>query len=183
VRSGKAPSAAHGPVGPSPGLPRRNRHDDEDDPSAWLGSPRCSLEGHGTVRALATQPFIAGLLCDDLTAPWVIDQPMNRQIFDTHVETRLAPTLQPGDVAILDNLASHKTKAEAILKRRGTWFLFLSPYSPDLNRDGLRQAQGPSQAHRGKNHRCLSRAVGDIRSLYSQQECWSYLKDAGYAPN
>jgi hypothetical protein len=108
---------------------------------------------------------------------------MNRQIFDTHVETRLAPTLQPGDVAILDNLASHKTKAEAILKRRGTWFLFLSPYSPDLNRDGLRQAQGPSQAHRGKNHRCLSRAVGDIRSLYSQQECWSYLKDAGYAPN
>jgi hypothetical protein len=26
------------------------------------------------------------------------------------------------------------------------------------------------------------RAVGDICSLYSQQECWSYLKDAGYRP-
>ena len=67
-----------------------------------------------------TQTFIAGLRCDGLTAPWVVDQPMNRQIFDTYVETQLAPTLQPGDVVILDNLASHKSaKAEAILKQRG----------------------------------------------------------------
>jgi transposase len=82
----------------------------------------------------ATQTFIAGLRYDGLTAPWVADQPMNRQIFDTYVETQLAPTLQKGDVVILDNLASHKsTKAEAILKQRGAWFLFLPPYSPDLN--------------------------------------------------
>jgi hypothetical protein len=30
----------------------------------------------------ATQTFIAGLRCDGLTAPWVVDQPMNREIFD-----------------------------------------------------------------------------------------------------
>ena len=30
----------------------------------------------------ATQTFIAGLRCDGLTAPWVVDQPMNRQIFE-----------------------------------------------------------------------------------------------------
>ena len=79
----------------------------------------------------ATQTFIAGLRCDGLIAPWVVDQPMNRQIFDTYVETQLAPTLQPGDVVILDNLSSHKSaKAEAILKQRGAWFLFLPPYSP-----------------------------------------------------
>ena len=82
----------------------------------------------------ATQTFIAGLRSDGLVAPWVVDQPMNRQIFDTYVETQLAPTLQPGDVVILDNLPSHKSaKAEAILKQRGAWFLFLPPYSPDLN--------------------------------------------------
>ena len=46
----------------------------------------------------ATQTFIAGLRCDGLTAPWVIDHPMNRQTFDTYIETQLAPTLQPGDV-------------------------------------------------------------------------------------
>ncbi len=39
-----------------------------------------------------TQTFVAGLRCDGLVAPWVIDAPMNRVIFETYVETQLAPT-------------------------------------------------------------------------------------------
>jgi transposase len=59
---------------------------------------------------------------------------MNRTLFETYVETQLAPTLRPGDIVILDNLSSHKSeKAKAVLKERGAWFLFLPPYSPDLN--------------------------------------------------
>jgi hypothetical protein len=83
----------------------------------------------------ATQTFIAALRCDGLTAPWIVDRPMNRSIFDTWVETQLAPTLQPGDVVILDNLASHKSeKARAILKERGAWLLFLPLTAPTSTR-------------------------------------------------
>jgi hypothetical protein len=60
-----------------------------------------------------TQTFIAGLRSDGLTAPWVIDKPMNRVIFETYIETQLAPTLKPGDVVILDNLGSHKSEKAA----------------------------------------------------------------------
>lgn len=75
-----------------------------------------------------TQTFIAALRHDGLTAPWVIGAPMNRRLFETYVETQLAPTLRPGDMVILDNLSSHKSeKAKAILKERGAWFLFLPP--------------------------------------------------------
>jgi hypothetical protein len=56
-----------------------------------------------------TQTFIAGLRCGALSAPFVIDAPMDRRIFETYVETQLAPTLQPGDVVILDNLPAHKS--------------------------------------------------------------------------
>src|SRR4249919_3510120 len=56
-----------------------------------------------------TQTFVAGLRCHGLTAPFVVDQPMNRRIFETYVETQLAPTLQKGDVVILDNLRAHKS--------------------------------------------------------------------------
>jgi hypothetical protein len=81
-----------------------------------------------------TQTFIAALRHDGLTAPWVINGPMNREMFDTYVETQLAPTLEPGDVVILDNLAAHKSeKARTILRERGAWFLFLPPYSPDVS--------------------------------------------------
>ncbi len=60
---------------------------------------------------------------------------MNRNVFETYVETQRAPTLERGDVVILDNLSSHKSpRAAEMLKERGAWFLFLPPYSPDLER-------------------------------------------------
>src|SRR6202042_254866 len=81
-----------------------------------------------------TQTFIAGLRCDALTAPFVIDASMDRRIFETYVETQLAPTLRPGDVVVLDNLPAHKSAAaEQAVRTMGAWLLFLPPYSPDLN--------------------------------------------------
>jgi transposase len=59
---------------------------------------------------------------------------MDRRIFETYVETQLAPTLQPGDVVILDNLPAHESAAaKAAIRAKGAWFLVLPPYSPDLN--------------------------------------------------
>jgi hypothetical protein len=58
-----------------------------------------------------TQTFIAGLRHDRLTAPWVIPDAMDRNAFNTYIETQLAPTLAPGDVVILDNLSVHKSAA------------------------------------------------------------------------
>jgi transposase len=81
-----------------------------------------------------TQTFVAGLRCDKLTAPFVVNAPMNRRIFETYVETQLAPALDKGDVVIMDNLAAHKSKAaEKAIEDEGAWILFLPPYSPDLN--------------------------------------------------
>ena len=133
-----------------------------------------------------TQTFIAGLRGDGLIAPWVVDRPMNRAIFEIYVETQLAPTLKPGDVVILDNLASHKSdKAQAILKEHGAWFLFLPPYSPDLNPIEMAFAKLKAHLRRigARTIDALWRAVGDICALYSSQECWNYLREAGYAPD
>ena len=92
------------------------------------------LVDHAPFGHWQTQTFIAALRHDRLDAPWVIGGAMNRELFDLYVETQLAPTLQKGDVVILDNLSTHKSpKATALLKDIGAWFLFLPPYSPDLN--------------------------------------------------
>lgn len=81
-----------------------------------------------------TQTFIAGLRCDSLIAPWVVNGAMDGEAFAAYIETQLAPTLQPGDVVILDNLNTHKSERAAdALAARGAWFLFLPKYSPDLN--------------------------------------------------
>ena len=130
-----------------------------------------------------TQTFIAALRCDGLTAPWIINGPMNRQTFEVYVETQLAPTLQPGDVVILDNLSSHKSeRAKAILKKRGAWFLFLPPYSPDLNPIEMAFAKLKAHLRRigARTIDALWKAVGNICDLYTPDECWNYLREAGY---
>ncbi|WP_438617049.1 transposase, partial [Methylobacterium haplocladii] len=63
---------------------------------------------HGRWRTLT---FITALRHDRVAAPWVIDGPINGNIFRRYVETVLVPTLKPGDVVVLDNLGSHKRKA------------------------------------------------------------------------
>jgi len=81
-----------------------------------------------------TQTFIAGLRCHSLTAPWIVNAPMNRQIFEIYVDTQPAPTLLPGYIFILDNFAFHKSKkAEPMITARRAWLLFLPSYPPDLN--------------------------------------------------
>ena len=58
-----------------------------------------------------TLTFIAALRCDRVDAPWVIDGPINGELFTLYVEKVLGPTLAKGDVVILDNLGSHKGQA------------------------------------------------------------------------
>src|SRR5690554_5736727 len=101
--------------------------------SGW--APRGErLVDHAPFGHWSTQTFIATLRHDRLDAPWVLSGPMNRVRFETYVDTQLAPTLNRGDVIILDNLSSHHSpKAAETLRDVGAWFLFLPPYSPDLN--------------------------------------------------
>lgn len=95
-----------------------------------------------------TQTLIAGLGPSDLIVPWVIKGAMEGSAFVAYIRDARIPEIEPGTAVILpshriasqydcravDNLATHRKKeAEALLQEHGCWFLFLPPYSPDLN--------------------------------------------------
>jgi len=133
-----------------------------------------------------TQTFVAGLRCGALTAPWVVDAPMDRAIFETYVRTQLAPTLQKGDIVILDNLPAHKSSAtQQAIREQGAWLLFLPPYSPDLN--PIEMAFAKLKAHlRAMAMRTIDelwKAIGQICDLFTNAECENYFKAAGYGFN
>jgi transposase len=130
-----------------------------------------------------TQTFIAALRHDRLDAPWVIGGPINRELFDLYIETQLAPTLHKGDVVILDNLAAHRSpKAAAILKDIGAWFLFLPPYSPDLNPIEMAFAKLKALIRKAaaRTYDQLWKAVGQVCDLFTEEECYNFFKAAGY---
>lgn len=81
-----------------------------------------------------TMTFIAGLCHDGMTAPWALDGPTGDAAFITYIKTQFAPTRQKSDVVVMDNLPAHKfAAANAAIRERGAWQLFLPPYSPELN--------------------------------------------------
>jgi len=142
------------------------------------------LAGEAPFGRWKTQTFIAGLRCHCLTAPWVIDGPINYGSFNVYIETQLAPTLERGDVVILDNLSVHKSaRAAEALKARGAWFLFLPQYSPDLN--PIEMAFSKLKAHLraagARTFEALWTALGDICALFDPTQCWNFFKAANYA--
>lgn len=131
-----------------------------------------------------TLTFIAALRHDRIDAPFVIDGPINGELFTLYVETVLAPTLNEGDIVILDNLGSHKGKAaRQAVRNKGAHLIFLPPYSPDLNpieqlfaklKHLMRKAQE-------RTHEATWRKVGHVLDMVSPTECANYFRNSGYA--
>ena len=81
-----------------------------------------------------TTTFVCALRQAGLSAPCVLDGPINGQAFVAWVEQMLAPELRPGDIVIMDNLGSHKVHGvRQTIEAAGATLRYLPPYSPDFN--------------------------------------------------
>ena len=92
------------------------------------------LRAHVPHGRYQTSTLIAGIRLEGPCAPWLFEGPMDGEMFLAWVRQGLAPALRPGDVVILDNLATHKVRGvrEAV-EAAGARLLYLPPYSPDFN--------------------------------------------------
>jgi transposase len=130
-----------------------------------------------------TTTFIGALRHHRLTAPLVVDGPMDGELFLAWVEQFLCPTLQAGDIAILDNLSSHKVEGvQQAIAAAGATVLYLPPYSPDLNpieklfsklKTLLRKAAKRSTEE-------LWKEIGALLNTVTANECANYFTSAGY---
>jgi transposase len=130
-----------------------------------------------------TTTFVAALRHDAITAPFVIDGPINGLVFRTYVEKVLVPTLKPGDIVVLDNLGSHKgVEVRRLIEACGAELLFLPPYSPDLNPIELAfsrlKALLRKAAERSVND--LWWRIGQIIDTFEPQQCRNFFRHAGY---
>lgn len=131
-----------------------------------------------------TTTFVGALRVAGITAPLVVDGPMNGQVFRAYVEQQLITTLRPEDTVIMDNLAAHKVAGvrEAI-ERVGARLVYLPPYSPDLNPIELAFAKLKSMLRSA-----AARVVDQLESTIAQcidrftsSECRNYFRHCGYS--
>lgn len=78
--------------------------------------------------------LLAALSLQGLSAPMTVAGAVDAEVFRVYVRQVLGPTLRPGDIVLMDNLAVHKVAGiEEAIHARGARVEYLPPYSPDLN--------------------------------------------------
>jgi len=130
-----------------------------------------------------TTTFVGALRLSGMTAPMVLDGPMNGAWFLAYVQQVLVPTLKPGDVVIMDNLAAHKsTPVRDTIEAVGARLLFLPPYSPDLNpiENAFAKLKALLRKAAARSIEQLWDAIARIIQAYSPHECANYFAAAGY---
>jgi transposase len=131
-----------------------------------------------------TLTFLAALRCDRLTAPCVIDGPINGASFRAYVEQVLLPALAQGDIVVMDNLGSHKGRAvRAAIRAAKAKLFFLPAYSPDLNpiEQAFAKMKTLLRKADARTTEATWRTIGAPLDGFTPKECANYFKNAGYA--
>ncbi len=131
-----------------------------------------------------TTTFVGGLRCCGMTAPMVLDGPMNGTAFLAYITQVLVPTLRPGDIVVMDNLPAHKSEAvRRHVERAGAELRLLPPYSPDLNPIEMAFAKLKAILRKAAKRTIdgLWDAITDVLPQFSAEACANYFTAAGYA--
>lgn len=131
-----------------------------------------------------TTTMIAAMGRKGPQAPWVLDGAMDGAAFETWVESVLAPTLEPGDIVVMDNLSVHKNaKARALIHAAGATVWDLPAYSPDLNPIEKMWSKVKTALRRAKprDTEALCEAIGDALRQVSETDIQNWFASCGYS--
>lgn len=131
-----------------------------------------------------TTTFVAALRSSGLTAPLVVDGPIDGRLFLAYVRQHLAPTLRPGDIVVLDNLSSHKVAGvRQAIEGVGAQVAYLPPDSPDFNPLEQVFAKLKSLVRSAKQRTVegLWNLLGQLLDRFPPAECRNYFRHCGYA--
>jgi len=114
-----------------------------------------------------------------------IEGSTDAELFEAYVERFLAPTLQAGQVVVLDGLGAHRTgRVRDLIEASGADLVFLPPYSPDLNpiEEAFSKVKGIVRKAGARTRGTLDEAVGEALSAVTPQDAAGWFAHCGYRP-
>jgi transposase len=121
-----------------------------------------------------------------MTAPMVLDGPMNRVAFQAYIEQVLVPTLRRGDTVIMDNLPAHKgADVRRAVEAAGATLRYLPPYSPDFNpiENAFSKLKAFLRKAAARTTEDLWDVIRDALPTFMPKDCANYFTAAGYEPD
>jgi transposase len=115
-----------------------------------------------------------------------IEGATDAEAFEAYVERFLAPTLEEGQVVVLDNLGAHRTeRVRGLVEGRGADVQFLPSYSPDLNRieEAFSKIKHIVRKAGARPRQALLEAIGRALSAVTPEDAAGWFAHAGYEPH
>src|SRR6476660_2785362 len=141
------------------------------------------LRDHAPFGHWETHTVVAALRLDGLGAPLVWHGPIDTPSVLASVEQILVPTLRPGAVVVMDNLAVHKQpEVPAAIEAVGAQLRLLPPYSPDFNPIELAFAKLKAflRAARPRSFDQVCDLIKAALGLFPAAECRNFVRHCGY---
>jgi transposase len=116
-------------------------------------------------------------------ASLVVEGSTNRTVFETYLEDVLCPTLERGQVVVMDNLSSHKgERVRELIEGRGCELIYLPPYSPDFN--PIEQAFSKLKSYLrevcARSQQTLMELIGEALHTITTSDAEGFFKHCGY---
>ena len=131
-----------------------------------------------------TTTMIAAVGRNGPQAPWVFEGALDGDMFEVYVTRVLAPTLQPGDIVVMDNLSTHKNKtARKAILDAGAEIWDLPAYSPDFNpiEKMWSKIKAYLRRHKARTTEELINAIGKALAKVSHKDIQRWFASCGYS--
>lgn len=130
-----------------------------------------------------TTTMISSVRRDGTTACMTIEGATNTEVFHAYVREVLVPSLQPGDIVVMDNLGAHKNERTlALIREVGAEVRFLPAYSPDLNPIEMMWSKVKALLRKtqARNHPDLLVAIAAALRCVTAQDALGWFAHCGY---
>jgi transposase len=127
--------------------------------------------------------LLASMTLGGMGETMAVEGSTNQEVFEAYVEHALAPTLQAGQVVIMDNLSAHKpARVRNLIESRGCELVYLPAYSPDFNpiEEAFSKIKGILRQAGARTKDALVDLLGEAFSAISVQDARGYFEHAGY---
>jgi transposase len=119
-----------------------------------------------------------------MQAPWTVEGAMDTAAFAVYVQAVLGPTLQPGQIVVLDNLSVHKAqRIQALIAARDCELWYLPAYSPDLTpiEEAFSKLKAGLRRLGARTREALLEAIGQVVATITAQDAHGWFIHAGCA--
>ena len=128
--------------------------------------------------------MISSVRLDGSTACMTIGGATDTAVFQAYVAKVLVPTLRPGDIVVMDNLAPHKSAPTLqLITQAGATALFLPAYSPDFNPIEKMWSKIKSLLRRAeaRTPEDLIAAIGAALAQVTAKDAFGWFTSCGYS--